>query len=119
MFLAKLINTSFGTGVFPEICKLTKVVPIFKSEIRLFYNNSRPVPLLSNIGKTIEKLMHQRLNFFLQQYDYYYLFQSGFGLNCTNNSALISIVENIQFQLDNVELAAGVFVDLSKAFDTV
>ena len=59
--LAKLINKSFETGIFPDICKVAKGVPIFKSETRLLYNNYRPISLLSIIGKIIEKLMHQRL----------------------------------------------------------
>ena len=65
--LAKLINKSFETGIFPDICKVAKVVPIFKSETRLLCNNYRPISLLSNIGKITEKPMHKRLNFFLEQ----------------------------------------------------
>ena len=65
--LAKSINKSFETGIFLDICKVAKVVPIFKSETRLLCNSYRPISLLSNIGKIIEKLMHQRLNFFLEQ----------------------------------------------------
>ena len=87
---------------------MAKVVPIFKSETRLLCNNYRPISLLSNIGKIIEKLMHQRLNFFLEQYNCYYPFQFGFRLNYSTNSALMSIVENIQTQLNNGEVAAGV-----------
>ena len=117
--LAKLVNTSFETGIFPDIGKVEKVVPIFKSEARLLCNNYRPISFLSNIGKIIEKLMYQRLNFFLEQYNCYYPFQFDFRLNYSTNSALMSIVENILTQLDNGELAAGVFVDLRKTFDTV
>ena len=63
--------------------------------------------------------MHQRLIFFLEQCNCYYRFQFGFRLNYSTNSALMSIVENIQTQLDNGEFPTGVFVDLRKAFDTV
>ena len=98
---------------------MAKVAPIFKSETRLLWNNYRPISLLSSIGKIIEKLMHKRLDFFLEQYNCYYPFQFGFRLNYSTNSALMSIVENIRTQLDNGEFAAGVFVDLRKAFDTV
>ena len=63
--------------------------------------------------------MRQRFNFFLQQYNCYYPFQFVFRLNYSTNGALISIVENIQTQLDNGEYANDFFVDLRKAFDTV
>ena len=72
--LAKLINKSFETGISPDIYNVAKVVPIFKSETRLLCNNYRPISLLSNIGKIIEDLIHKRLNFFLEQYNYYHLF---------------------------------------------
>ena len=98
---------------------MAKVVPIFKSELRLLCNSYRPISLLSNIGKIIEKLMHQRLNFILEQYNCYYPFQFGFRLNYSTNSVLMSTVEKTQTQLDKGEFAAGVFVDLRKAFDTV
>ena len=63
--------------------------------------------------------MHQRLNNFLEQQKCFYPFQFGFRLNFSTNNALMSIVENIQNLLDKGEYAAGVFVDLKKAFDTV
>ena len=98
---------------------MAKVVLIFNSETRLPCNSYRPFSLLSNIGKIIENRMHQRFNFFLEQCNCYYPFQFGFRLNYSTNSALMSIVENIQTQLDNGEFPIGVFVDLRKAFDTV
>ena len=93
--LAKLRTKYFETGIFRDICEVSKEVPIFKSETRLLCNNYRPISFLSNIGKIIEKLMHQRLIFFFEQYGCYYPFQFGFRLNYPTNSALMSILENI------------------------
>ena len=59
--LAELINKSFQSGIFPDIFKIAKVIPIFKSESRVLCNNYRPISLLSNISKLIEKLMHKRV----------------------------------------------------------
>ena len=119
MPLSTLINKSFISGVFPNMCKIAKVVLIFKSEARLLCNNYRPISLLSNIGKIIEKLIHLRLNLFLEPRNSYYTFQLGLRLNFSTNNALISVVENIQTQLDDGKYSAGVFVDFKKAFDTV
>ena len=63
------------------MCKIAKVVRIFKSETGLISNNYRPISLLSNIGKIIEKLIHLRLNLSLETCNSYYLFQFGFRLN--------------------------------------
>ena len=74
---------------------------------------------MSNISKIIEKIMHQRLNKFLEESNCFYNLQFGFRLNLSTNNALLSITENIQTDLDNGNFAAGVFIDLKKAFDTV
>ena len=49
--LADLFNLSFTTGVFPSVLKTVKVVPVFKKDSKLDYNNYRPISLLSNIEK--------------------------------------------------------------------
>ena len=61
-----------ANGTFPNVCKIAKVVPVFKNESRLLCNNYRPISLLSNVGKIIEKLMHQRLNQFLEENECFY-----------------------------------------------
>ena len=99
-----------------EICKSD---PVFKNGSRLSCNNYRPISLLSNIGKIIEKLIHKRLNHFLEQHKVFYTLQFGFRLNNSTNNALMSITENIQTHLDKNELTARVFIDLRKAMDTV
>ena len=116
--LSTLVNKSFITGVFLNMGKIANVVPIFKSETRLLCNNYRPISLLTDIGKIIEKLIHLRISLFLEIRNCYYPFQFGFKLNFSTNNALMSIVENIQTQLDDGKYSAGVFVDLKKAFDT-
>ena len=90
-------------------------MPVFKNESSLLCNNYRPISLLSNVGKIVEKFMHQRLNQFLEENECFYSHQFGFRLNIFTNNALMSIVENIQTRLDDNEFTAGVFVDLKKA----
>ena len=53
------------TGVSPSVLKTSKVVPVFKKDSKLNYSNYRPISLLSNIEKMVEKLMYKRLYTFL------------------------------------------------------
>ena len=62
--LCKIINTSFGTGKFPDALKIVKVIPIHKGGPTDDMNNFRPISLLSIFDKIIEKLMHKRLYIF-------------------------------------------------------
>ena len=116
--LSAIINNSFENGIFPNLLKSAQVIPVFKNGSRLSCNNYRPISLLSNIGKIIEKLIHKRLNHFLEQHKVFYALQFGFHLNPSTNDALMSITENIQTHLDKKELTVQVFTDLGKAFDT-
>ena len=64
--ISKICNSSFSSGCFPSILKISKIIPIHKKESKLDVSNYRPISLLSNINKIIEKLMFQRLySFFI------------------------------------------------------
>ena len=106
------------TGVFPSVLKTAKVVPVFKKDSKLDYSNYRPISLLSNTEKVLEKLMYKRLYTFLNNNNIYNL-QFGFRQQYSTSHALISITENIRKALDDGNIGCGVFVDLQKAFDTV
>ena len=117
--LSQLINDSISKESFPNICKLAQAIPFFKNDSRLLCTNYRPISLLSNISKIFEKVIHSRLNFFLEQHNHLYPYQFGFHIDYSTNNALIRIAERIQKQLDTGNYIAGVFVDLKKVFDTV
>ena len=68
--LSQLINDSISKGSFQNICKLAQVIPILKNGSRLHCTNYRPISLLSNISKIFEKVIHSRLNLFLEQHNH-------------------------------------------------
>ena len=107
------------TGVFPSVLKTAKVVPVFKKDSKLNYSNYRPVLLLSNVEKILEKLMYKRLYTFLDYNNIIYDLQFRFRQQYSTSHALINITENIRKALDDGIIGCGVFVDLQKAFDTV
>ena len=122
--LADLFNLSFMTGVFPSVLSSTQTakvvpVPVFKKDSKLNYSNYRPISLLSNIEKILEKLMYKRLYAFLDYNNIIYDLQFGFRQQYSTSHALINITENIRKALDDGNIGCGVFVDLQKAFDTV
>ena len=102
--LSAIIHNSFENGIFPNLLKSAKVIPIFKNRSRLSCNNYRPISLLSNIGKIIEKLIHKRLNHFLEQHKVFYALLFGFRLNTSTKNVLMPIKENIQTHLDIMSL---------------
>ena len=116
--MANLINLSFSTGLFPKILKQAKIIPIFKKGDQQDCNNYRPILLLSNISKIIEKLVHRQLYGFLEFNNYLYTNQFGFhNLHSTNHA--ITITEKIRKAIDNGDITCGAFLNLQKAFDTI
>ena len=107
------------TGVFPSVLKTAKVVPVFKKDSKLDYSNYRPISLLSNIEKILEKLMYKRLYAFLNNNNIIYNLQFGFRQQYSTSHVLINITEIVRKALDDGNIGCGVFVDLQKAFDTV
>ena len=92
--LADLFNLSFMTGVFPSVLKTAKVVPVFKKDSKLDYSNYRPISLLSNVEKILEKLMYKRLYTFLNSNNIYNL-QFGFRQQYSTSHALVNIKHSI------------------------
>ena len=117
--LCNIINLSFSTGVFPDILKVAKVIPIHKGGSTEELNNFRPISLLSIFDKIIEKIMHSRLYAFLEEHHILFKNQFGFKKKCSTIHSLIEITEKIKESIDDGKYGCGIFIDLKKAFDTV
>jgi len=66
-----------------------------------------------------EKILFTRLYNFIEKYNILYEFQFGFRQGHSTEHALVEIVDKMKQAIDNNELTCGLFLDLSKAFDTV
>ena len=105
--LTILMNLTFSFGIFPNCLKIAK-------GDQQECNNYRPISLLSNISKQIEKLLNNHLYSFFEQNNCLFNYQFGF-----RNHALISITEKIRKVIDDGKFVCGVFLDFKKAFNTV
>ena len=82
-------------------------------------NNYRPISLLSVFNKLLEKLMYNRLASFLEKNEILFHGQFGFRSNHSTNHAILLITDKIQKTIERKIYSCGIFLDLSKAFDTV
>jgi len=117
--LLHVCNISFSSGIFPNGMKTAKVIPLFKSGDRCEFSNYRPVSILPQFSKILEKLFNIRLLSFLKCSDILSTNQFGFREGHSTTLALMDMVENITSSIDNGKAAAGVYIDLKKAFDTI
>ena len=85
-FLIKVINASFELGMFPNILKIAKVIPIYKSGDKQIVNNYRPISLLSPFSKIYENLIFNRFFKFLDKKSILiYQHNTGFVLTIQHN----------------------------------
>lgn len=118
--LSDIFNQSFKTGKFIQALKHVKVVPVFKNKGSPFEaGNYRPISLLSNVDKVLEKLVHKRMIKFLNRNNIIYNRQFGFRRKHSTVHGLVTLTEDIKKSIDEGKLTCGVFIDLQKAFDTV
>ena len=60
-----LVNMSLEQGIAPDAVKLARVIPIYTAKYRDKFKHYRPISMLSNISKILEKVVHKRLYSFL------------------------------------------------------
>ena len=82
-------------------------------------SNYRPVLLLSQFSKILEKIFSTRLENFTAKHNILCDQQYGFRANGTNSHALIQFLEEITTAIEQKKYAVGILLDLKKAFDTV
>ena len=117
--LEKVLNLSLSAGVYPSNLKVAKVIPIFKKGDSKSMNNYRPISILSTLNKIYERILYNRLINYIEKFNLFYKYQFGFRTNHSTEHALIEIVDQIRLSIDQKQLTCGIFIDLSKAFDTV
>jgi len=111
-----IFNTSFSTGIVPTDIKLANIIPVLKKGSQTYLSNYCPISLLSVFHKLLEKLMYNRLINFLENHQNLFDKQFEFRSKHNTDHAILSIVDKIQ---NSIEGRIGVFLDFSKAFDTV
>ena len=117
--LTYIINLSINSGVVPDQMKLARVVPLFKSGDKRLFSNFWPVSVLPIFSKFLEKIAYFCLINCLDKRKLLASNQYGFRKNHSTSLALLYLYDKITAAVDERKYMAGLFLDLSKAFDTV
>ena len=114
-----LINMSFDHGVFPDNLKLAVVSPIYKAGDKNHLGNYRPISVLPFFSKVIETTMKNRLYQFLTKKNFFSENQFGFIKGKGTEDALLRFTTTIYKSLNDNFKTLAIFIDISKAFDSV
>ena len=117
--LTKIFNQSIHQGVFPDILKQAKVIPLYKQKEDFLFCNYRPVSLLSSVSKVFERIMYNQIYTYLTQLKVFYKSQYGFRQFHSTELATLELIDRITYAMDTNHLPVNIYLDLSKAFDTL
>ena len=85
-----ICNLSFYSGDFPNAMKIAKVLPVHKNGAKNEFNNYRPISLLPQFSKILEKLFDLRMEKIINKYNILHDCQFGFRAGRSPSMALLS-----------------------------
>ena len=115
--LCTLFNKQLGSGSFPKMWKVANLLPVFKFDDKEMVENYRGISLLCIISNVFEKCVFSCVFPFFQPKLYH--LQDGFvkGRSCATR--LLRSTFDFAKALDEKKQLDAVFLDYSKAFDSV
>ena len=117
--LTFIINLSLETGVVPSEWKVAKVIPLYKSGSQAEIDNYRPISILPTFSKILEKIVYKQLMAHLERHNLLFKYQFGFRPNRSTELAVTYFTDFIRKEADSGKATGAVFIDLTKAFDTI
>ena len=99
--------------------KVSQVTPVYKSGDATDPANYRPISTLSSFSKVFEKLIYNKLYNFLEKYSILYKYQFGLRKGSSAEHSILEITDSLKKAMDKRLVTYGLFLDFSKAFDTI
>ena len=117
--LLHICNMSLSNGVFPDVLKITRVVPIHENGQTGDFNNHRLISVLPFFSKRFEKLVYNRMLKFIDDFNVIHDNQFGFRRNRSTYMVLNVLLDKFHESVISREYMIGLFMELSRAFDTI
>ena len=114
-----MINYMLNTGIFPDKLKKSKVSPIFKANDKELLSNYRPISVLSSMSKLYEYAISDQSTQYLIDNNLFSSNKYGFRAQHSIELAALSIVDRLTYLMDQGIIPLTIYIDLSKAFDTL
>ena len=115
----KIINLPILSSSFPDLCKIAKLIALFKKGVRTEAKNYRPISLLPLFSKIFEKVVHIQTEKFLNDNKILFVNQSGFRPRHSTETCLTHLTDSILEGCDKGLHTGMILIDLQKAFDTI
>ena len=118
-YLCVFVKFFFENGIFPDACKIAKIVPIHKNGNKSNPSNYRPTSILTCFSKIFEGMLYKRFVCFFDKHKILIPELYGFRKNISTSHALLDIVTTTYDNSHKKHCTGAIFLDLKKAFDSV
>ena len=118
--LATIFNSCLNIGYFPALWKMARVCVIKKQNRHNYYdvNSYRPISVTNCLSKILEKILLNRLKHLAESGNWISSNQHGFQIKKSTETALHTLVSEIEVRFEGKETTASAFIDIKSAFDT-
>ena len=116
-YLTVTVNYSLRENIFPEELKRSEVIPLYNKLDPLKKENYRPVSHLPHVSKVFERIIYKQINTYMENKLSKCL--TGFRKSHGTQHLLVTMLEKWKKAVDDGEYVSPLFLDLSKAFDTI
>ena len=117
--LTHIINLSLHKSLIPSDFKSARIITLFKSGSAKDVDNYRPISVLTSVSKILEKCVHTQILNYLEENKLLSIKQFGFRKQRSTELAATTFIDHIRKHMDKGEFTGAVYIDLSKAFDTI
>ena len=107
------------TGIFSNIFKKSKIIPLFKKGEPSLLVNYRPISLLPKIFKILERMIHNQIYDHFNNNNLLAEQQYGFRKLHSAEFATVKLADYISKQMESGKIPCNLYIELSKAFDTL
>ena len=107
------------SGIFPDDLKIAKIIPLYKKGDINSITNFRPISLLPTLSKIFERVIFIQLYTYFDDNNILSEQQYGFRANHSAELAAVKLVDYITYSIDRKCTPVNIYIDLSKAFDTL
>jgi hypothetical protein len=114
-----VINKCLAQGCFPNVLKMSRVVPIYKKGDKKCPSSYRPISLTPIFSKVLETVIYNQMCNYLDHCGVLCSEQFGFRKKRSTINAIDSLIKKILQVFEEKDFAQATFCDLSKAFDCV
>ena len=108
--LAKITNQMLHTGVFPEQLKISKILPLHKTNDKMSLTNYRPIALLPSISKIFECVLLEQLTNHFTDNDLLSPQQYGFRAKHSTELAGLNLVDYLKYKLDTGKIPINIYI---------